>query len=208
MAVEVVFRVDETDARLPKIVEVLQSALRGQPDATPGAAATSQAGRDDLPPYIKLLLEYDRRGGRVPFDASWAVNAKAYKDPRGAGGMYTKTAGYFHWDEDTKTYELTEKGRTTLREYLEARGEPLRDTTYAKELARGVSGDARVERLKIKATEREEIRFSWWKDDQLMMRPLDLPEDELLTLFQSGIKGGVFSSEFLRALRDIVTLPK
>jgi hypothetical protein len=79
----------------------------------------------------------------------------------------------------------------------------MRDTRYATELntAEDASGQ-RIERLYVKELAREEIRFSWWKDGQLMVRPLDLPEDELLPLLSTAFEKGVFREEFLLGLQS------
>jgi hypothetical protein len=76
----------------------------------------------------------------------------------------------------------------------------LRDTKYAREIARsilrGPSGDeARIERLEIKATGQIEIRLSWWKDGQMQPRPLDLPEEDFYKLLIQGIRDGVLSPQ-------------
>jgi hypothetical protein len=85
----------------------------------------------------------------------------------------------------------------------------MRDTEYAREIARGTypwspDSEARIERLHIKEHDQEEIRFSWWKQGNIVMRPLDLTEEELLVLFQNSVEEGVFSSDFLRRLRQIL----
>lgn len=84
----------------------------------------------------------------------------------------------------------------------------MRDTNYARELATASlsSGDSevRIERLFVKEFQQEEIRFSWWKNDKMMMRPLDLPESELLELFQIAIQKRVFTPAFLRDLKGIL----
>jgi hypothetical protein len=72
----------------------------------------------------------------------------------------------------------------------------LRDTKYATEIARSVisspGGDeARIERLRIKATDQIEIRLSWWKNGQMLPRPLDLTEADFLKLVVLGIRDGV-----------------
>lgn len=76
----------------------------------------------------------------------------------------------------------------------------MRDTEYATEIASSAlkcqSGDeARIERLLIKASGQEEIRFSWWKDGRMMMRPLDLTEEDLFRLLVQGIRDGVLCSK-------------
>jgi hypothetical protein len=73
----------------------------------------------------------------------------------------------------------------------------MRDTIYARELATASHRGARLERIFVKKTKTEEIRFSWWKDSKMMMRPLDLPEDELLSLIEKGLNAKVFTDRFV-----------
>jgi len=80
----------------------------------------------------------------------------------------------------------------------------MRSTDYAVELAHADQGGARIERLRIKATDVEEIRFSWWKDGRFQTRPLDLEEGELLPLIAEAIDKGVFSEDFLRGLKTML----
>ncbi len=85
----------------------------------------------------------------------------------------------------------------------------LRDTKYAKELstgsvALGPSDEGRMERLFVKGTGIEEIRFSWWKDGRMARRPLDLPEEALINLFQDAIGKGVFTANFRAKLQAIL----
>ena len=81
----------------------------------------------------------------------------------------------------------------------------MRDTEYATELATAAlsngNEEVRIERLRIKTSGQEEIRFSWWKNGNLIMRPLDLPEDQLLSLMQRAARGGVFTPEFVAQLK-------
>jgi hypothetical protein len=63
--------------------------------------------------------------------------------------------------------------------------------------------EGRIERLLIKESQREQIRFSWWKDNNLIPRPLDLTEKELLVLFKSALQEGVFSEDFSTDLRHL-----
>jgi hypothetical protein len=77
----------------------------------------------------------------------------------------------------------------------------MRDTPYAKELCRGSkrwddASEARIERLRIKQSGQEEIRFSWWKAGRMTPRPLDLPEADLLALFEDALAQGVFTEDF------------
>ncbi len=80
----------------------------------------------------------------------------------------------------------------------------MRDTKYATELVTAMDGDHRIERLLIKEKDEIEIRFSWWVNGQMMMRPLDLSEDDLLPLLRQAIEKGVFSEAFLTALHSML----
>ncbi len=86
----------------------------------------------------------------------------------------------------------------------------LRETPYAGLIAEGrlSVGDGRdecrVERLYVKDRGSVEIRFSWWKNGALMMRPLDTTEKELLDLFDKGIKSGVFTLDFRQRLKKLL----
>ena len=74
----------------------------------------------------------------------------------------------------------------------------MRDTEYARELCEpGVmkwpsgGSEARIEKLLIKETDEEEIRFSWWKDGKLAIRPLDLSEHDLIALFRDALRESI-----------------
>ena len=84
----------------------------------------------------------------------------------------------------------------------------MRDTDYAKELAtaivpvEGTESELRLERLRIKEFDRDEIRWSWWTGGRLAPRPLDLTETQLLELMRRGIEQQVFSTDFLVGLKN------
>jgi len=87
----------------------------------------------------------------------------------------------------------------------------MRDTEYARELCdpgviKWPSGgsEARIEKLLIKETGEEEIRFSWWKDGKLAIRPLDLSERDLITLFSDALAKEVFSEGFKSKLKSML----
>lgn len=80
----------------------------------------------------------------------------------------------------------------------------MRSTKYADEIASADEGGARIERLRIKSTGVDEIRFSWWKEGRFQPRPLDLPEDDLLRLLRKAIDEGVFSDGFVGNLRRML----
>lgn len=89
----------------------------------------------------------------------------------------------------------------------------LRETASSTELARGVVRftepglEGRLERLRLKQapyTGDEEIRFSFWRDEKLIPKPLNLSEDQFLELLGNGISAGVFSKGFLERLRAVI----
>jgi len=86
----------------------------------------------------------------------------------------------------------------------------MRETNYAVELCepgirRFPAGDeARIEKLHIKQSGEEEVRFSWWKDGNLVPRPLDLSEDDLILLLKDAIEKDVFTPIFKQKLRSML----
>ena len=90
------------------------------------------------------------------------------------------------------------------------KGSCVRDTKYARELREpGVKkwptgSEGRIERLLIKKSGTQEIRFSWWKDGRLATRPLDLSEEDLLALFEDAIAEDVFTTEFRARLKSLL----
>ena len=82
----------------------------------------------------------------------------------------------------------------------------MRDTKYARELgAVAISyedgNEARLERLFVKEKDEEEIRFSWWRNGQMMRRPLDVPEADLMRLLIDAARQGLFTQEGLARLK-------
>jgi hypothetical protein len=86
----------------------------------------------------------------------------------------------------------------------------MRETKYAVELTdpatrRFPNGDeARIEKLHIKESGEEEVRFSWWKDGKMIPRPLDLSENDLLLLLRDAFSKDVFTPFFKEALRKLI----
>lgn len=84
----------------------------------------------------------------------------------------------------------------------------MRETKYAVELTepgimRFPSGDeARIEKLHIKESGEEEVRFSWWKDGKMI--PLDLSENDLLILLRDAFAKDVFTPLFKDSLRSLL----
>ena len=65
----------------------------------------------------------------------------------------------------------------------------------------------KIEKIKVKSKDREEVRFALYKDTfkmerQFIPRSLDLTEKQLLELIRKAIEGKVFSDEFVKLLRD------
>jgi hypothetical protein len=86
----------------------------------------------------------------------------------------------------------------------------MRKTKYAEELCEPgriqwpTGEEARIERLLIRKGSLEEIRFSWWKNGNIAIRPLDLSEDDLLKLFGDAFAKNVFSNAFKSRLRSML----
>jgi hypothetical protein len=83
-----------------------------------------------------------------------------------------------------------------------------RDTKLTRELAAAklpagppATGQVAIERIHIKKTDREEIRFSRWEGAKLLPRALAIREEELLPLLEAAVRAGVFSPEFVGGLR-------
>ncbi|HBG7674930.1 TPA: hypothetical protein KRE78_002571 [Clostridioides difficile] len=66
-----------------------------------------------------------------------------------------------------------------------------------------------IEKIIVKEVNQEEIRFVYFKNtirmkEQLVPRPLDLPEKDLIQLIGLAIKHNVFSKEFINGLKEII----
>ena len=93
----------------------------------------------------------------------------------------------------------------------------VKETRYCKVLRQAKIRDNNVaygiEKIFVKELNQEEIRFAYFKDiikgsimkeEQLVARPLDLPEDDLIKLMKVSIKQNVFSKEFVCKLKGIL----
>ena len=93
----------------------------------------------------------------------------------------------------------------------------FKETRYCKVLRQAKIRDNNVaygiEKIFVKELNQEEIRFVYFKDiikgsimmeEQLVARPLDLPEDDLIRLMELSIKQNVFSKEFVGKLKEIL----
>lgn len=89
----------------------------------------------------------------------------------------------------------------------------IKETRYCKVLKQAKIRESNVaygiEKIFVKDLNQEEIRFVYFKDtyrqeEQLVPRPLDLPEDDLIKLIELSIKQNVFSKEFVGKLKAIL----
>ena len=85
----------------------------------------------------------------------------------------------------------------------------VRETGYAGVRCEGIfefahGGEIRMERLLVKSTNEEEIRFSWWKDGKFITRPMHATEEQLLALFKDGIEKDVLTLNFRQRLKRLL----
>lgn len=91
----------------------------------------------------------------------------------------------------------------------------IKETKYCKVLKQAKLRDNNfvygIEKILVKELNQEEIRFVYFKDtirmsEQLVARPLDLPEKDLIKLIQISIKQNIFSKEFIFKLKEILSI--
>ena len=99
--------------------EVLREVRRARESARfPGDSEATRADElvidlDEIPDeQFRLLLEFDKLGRRATYAQAWEINARAYKDPRGAGGNYG-TGKNIEDDRSTQTYVMTKGAETS-----------------------------------------------------------------------------------------------
>lgn len=67
---------------------------------------------------------------------------------------------------------------------------------------------AKVERIIIRETGAEELRFSWWKYEgekpMFIPRPLDLPEEQWVQLFYEAVKNKVVTQKFIKGMIKVL----
>lgn len=77
-----------------------------------------------------------------------------------------------------------------------------------KEVQINIGGDeiAKAEKIIVNATNQEELRFSWWTNygKQFNLRPLDLPEEQWIELFDAAVKNGIVSQEFIKDMIKVL----
>jgi hypothetical protein len=66
--------------------------------------------------------------------------------------------------------------------------------------------EARLEKLLADPARGEELRFSAWRQGQLLNEPLVLEESELVTLMHQAIQKGVLSQDFIGKLRERIEI--
>lgn len=71
----------------------------------------------------------------------------------------------------------------------------------------GGGDQAKAELIEVKETGVEEIRFSWWSKDgkQFNLRPLDLPEEQWIELFELAVENDVISQEFIKSMIKVLS---
>ncbi|MBB6625108.1 hypothetical protein H7E67_16945 [Clostridium gasigenes] len=90
----------------------------------------------------------------------------------------------------------------------------IKETKYCKILSQASVVDDEytycIERINVKAKNREEIRFSLYKDtvragNRYIPRSLDVTELELIELIKVSLKEKIFLNEFLKMLKQEVS---
>lgn len=88
----------------------------------------------------------------------------------------------------------------------------IKETKYCQILSQGKIEDDDytycIEKIFIKEKDRDEIRFSLYKDtvrseQTYIPRSLDVTEEELMQLIKAAIDKSVFSKEFIKSLSEI-----
>jgi len=64
--------------------------------------------------------------------------------------------------------------------------------------------EARMERLYVKETDRQVVRFSCWPNGKIASKPLEVTEEQLLHLMQAAIKEDVLTEDFVWELRSFL----
>lgn len=100
-----------------------------------------------------------------------------------------------------------------LNKEMQEKTEVLKSTDYCDLLKQGrLELDpfiCTIERITVKASGEDEIRFAYYKktkndNERLILRPLDINENELLMLFADAVSKNVFTSDFQRKLKAIL----
>ncbi|MEA5009683.1 hypothetical protein [Clostridium tyrobutyricum] len=89
----------------------------------------------------------------------------------------------------------------------------MKDTKYCQIFSQGKISDQEytycIERIFVKSKDREEVRFSLYKDtivshQRYIPRSLDVTEEELIQLMKQAIDNSVFSKEFIKNLGELL----
>lgn len=80
--------------------------------------------------------------------------------------------------------------------------------TLLKEVQISIGGDeiAKAEKIIVNKTNKEELRFSWWAKEgkQFNLRPLDLPEEQWINLFEVAVKEDIVSQDFIKEMIKVL----
>lgn len=89
----------------------------------------------------------------------------------------------------------------------------INDTKYCQIFSQGKISDEEytycIEKIFVKAKDREKIRFSLYKDtivspQRYIPRSLDVTEEELFELIKQAIDNSIFSKEFIKNLSEML----
>lgn len=75
---------------------------------------------------------------------------------------------------------------------------------HGQKIAHVEIDEARIERLWIKETNRQVVRFSWWPNGKMAGKPLEVTEEHLLLLLRTAINEDVLTEDFVWELRSLL----
>lgn len=91
----------------------------------------------------------------------------------------------------------------------------IKETKYCSLISQSIIADEEytyaLEKIIVKPQgNREELRFSLYKDQQrygmkLLVRPLDLQEELFLELLKKALEDNLFSKNFIRQLKNLIS---
>ena len=80
----------------------------------------------------------------------------------------------------------------------------VQNNSHGQKISHVEIEDARIERLWIKETCRQVIRFSCWPGGKMASKPLEVTEEQLLLLLKEAINEDLLTEDFVWELRSLL----